>query len=125
MLLIPTYLRESEINGLGVFASEPIAAGTKIWELREGFDLFIHENDLSAFPLVTQHFLQKYTYPHPTLRKTLILGVDNDRFMNHNPVPNTDFKHPNAGYALRDIAKDEEITSDYSEFFPNGFTFVE
>lgn len=124
MLLVPTYLKSSEIDGLGVFAAEPIKAGTKIWELREGFDLFIHEKDLDSFPSITQHFLRKYTYPHPTMEGILILGVDNDRFMNHNPTPNTDFKHSDAGYAVRDISKDEEITSNYDEFFPKGFTFV-
>lgn len=125
MLLIPTHLRSSEINGIGVFASEPVKAGAKIWELREGFDIFFHEEDIKTLPVLTQRFLEKYTYPHAKLEKVHVLGSDNDRFMNHDPMPNTNFKDWQYGYAIRDIALDEEITCDYNEFCPNGFVFVE
>ena len=38
MLLVKTYLEKSAIHGLGVFAGEFIAKGTKIWRFVEDFD---------------------------------------------------------------------------------------
>lgn len=38
MLLIKTKLELSKIHGVGLFADEFIAKGTKIWEYRPNFD---------------------------------------------------------------------------------------
>ena len=52
MMIVPTYVGPSEIEGVGVFAAEPIPAGTAIWTLDERFDhLFkdVTEVDVRAF----------------------------------------------------------------------------
>lgn len=59
-------------------------------------------------------------YPHMTRQGFTVLEFDNGRFMNHSPAPNTDFRDPETGWAVRDIAAGEEITCDYGEFDP-GF----
>ena len=38
MLLVKTYLDKSSIHGLGVFASQVIRKGTKVWRFVDGFD---------------------------------------------------------------------------------------
>ena len=47
MLLVKTYLDKSPIAGIGLFAAEPIAAGTLVWKLSD-VDVVIHQRDLDA-----------------------------------------------------------------------------
>lgn len=124
MLLVPTRLKESPIHGIGVHAAAPIKAGTRIWELREGFDVIIDEGRLKSYPEHVQQFIDIYTYPHPTKKNCVILEADNGRFMNHSDKPNTDFSTVDKGIALVDIAEGEEITCNYHEFCYDGFTLV-
>lgn len=39
MLLVPTYVAPSAIQGLGVFAAEPVTEGAPIWRFEPGIDL--------------------------------------------------------------------------------------
>ncbi|TIP79437.1 MAG: SET domain-containing protein-lysine N-methyltransferase, partial [Mesorhizobium sp.] len=41
MLLIRTYIAASAIEGVGVFAAEPISKGASIWRLDPDFDRMI------------------------------------------------------------------------------------
>ena len=41
MLLIDTYLDKSAIQGIGVYAKNPVAKGALIWRLDERFDRLI------------------------------------------------------------------------------------
>ncbi|TIS47846.1 MAG: SET domain-containing protein-lysine N-methyltransferase, partial [Mesorhizobium sp.] len=41
MLLIRTYVAQSAIEGVGVFAAEPIRKGASIWRLDPDFDRLI------------------------------------------------------------------------------------
>ena len=119
MMLVPTYIAPSAIEGVGVFAAEAIAAGTLIWQLDPNFDRLIPQADLDSAPAHFREFVERYTYPYPDNPALVVLEVDNGRFMNHNTLmPNTDFTVPTRGVALRDIAKDEELTCNYSEFDP-------
>jgi len=118
MLTVSTYLAPSVIEGLGVFAREPIPRGRLIWALNPKFDIFINESEIDAYPPYLQDFMSRYTYPHLEMPGVVILDSDNGRFMNHSPIPNTDFRVFDKGYALVDIAKGEELTCNYSEFDP-------
>ncbi len=42
MMLVKTYLAPSQIQGLGVFAGEPIPCGSQLWVLNPKFDIFVH-----------------------------------------------------------------------------------
>ncbi len=123
-MLVKTYLAQSGIHGVGLFAAEPVKAGAKIWEFMEEFDTVHDETALVATPEPVRSFLRRYTYPHHAQPGKIILDGDHGRFMNHSDTPNTDFRmiHANNGFALHDIAKGEELTCNYNEFAP-GFVF--
>lgn len=119
MMLVRTYLANSSIEGVGIFASEPIKAGELIWRLEPKFDVFFRESEIENLPAHMQDFVARYGYPHLTIPGVVVLELDNGRFMNHSEQPNTDFTRFDAGYAIRDIAAGEEITCNYYEFDPS------
>ena len=123
MLLVPTYVRPSQVEGVGVFAAQDIPAGTLIWRLDERFDRLIHRRDVTDQPETVRQFIERYAYPYPHGPDLLIVELDNGRFMNHSDEPNTDFLDPDAGFTRRAIAADEELLCNYSEFDP-GFAML-
>ncbi|HZP09285.1 SET domain-containing protein [Methyloceanibacter sp.] len=126
MLLIGTYLAPSSIEGIGVFAAEPIARGRLMWSLNPKFDVFVHPHEIEGLPPHMQDYVARYSYPHLEMPGVVILDSDNGRFMNHSLEPNTDFRIFDKGYALVDIAVGEELTCNYHEFDPSftGFFSV-
>lgn len=119
MMIVPSYVGPSKIEGVGVFAAAPIAAGSAIWELSEALDLLLTDAQLAQLPPLQREFIARYGYPHMTRPGLTVLEFDNGRFMNHDPWPNTDFTSPAIGWAIRDIAEGDEITCDYGEFDPS------
>jgi SET domain-containing protein len=119
MLLVKTYLRPSAIEGLGVFAAEPILRGTMIWALDPKFDICVVESELDRLPPQMRDYITRYSYPHLERPGVLILDSDNGKFMNHSDRPNTDFRRFDRAYALIDIAVGEELTCNYHEFDPS------
>jgi SET domain-containing protein len=117
MLLIRTYIAASAIEGVGVFAAEPIRKGASIWRLDPDFDRLIPVEKYRTAPPHLKELLDKYAYPSPDRSGFMVYEVDNGRFMNHAERPNTDFSQYGGAIAIRDIAADEEITCDYGEFF--------
>ena len=120
MMMVPTYVAQSRIEGVGVFAAKRIAKGELIWVLDERFDLLLPDSELTSMPILQRQFFERYSYPHMTKSGLLVLEFDHGKFMNHSKEPNTDFRNPETAWAIREIAKGEEITCDYSEFDP-GF----
>ena len=126
MLLISTYLAQSSIEGIGVFAAEPVARGRLMWSLNTKFDVFVHPHEIEGLPPHMQDFIARYSYPHLEMPGVVIVDSDNGRFMNHSLSPNTDFRIFDKGYALVDIAVGGELTCNYHEFDPSfrGFFAV-
>lgn len=118
MMIVPTYVGPSDIEGVGIFAAAPIKAGDTIWLLEERFDLLIAVGDLTGLADVQRTFIERYGYPHMTRPGIVVLEFDNGRFMNHSDCPNTDFRNAEIAYATCDIAEGEEITCNYGEFDP-------
>jgi SET domain-containing protein len=116
MMLVRTYLSNSAIEGIGVYAAEPIKAGDVIWRLEPGFDVLLTDQEIEGWPAHMDDFLDRYCYPHREIANTWVLELDNGRFMNHSGVPNTNFEEFHAGYATRDIAPGEELTCNYFDF---------
>jgi uncharacterized protein len=130
MMLVPTYVAPSPIEGVGVFAAAPIPAGTLIWQLAQGLDRLIRASEIADLPPLFQQFVERYSYPYPHDPEQLIVELDNGRFMNHSEAPNTIFSDPDAGYTIRDVAAGEELLCNYAEFDPSfeilpGRLFVE
>lgn len=123
MMLVRTYLAPSRIEGVGLFAAEPIAAGAWIWRLEPDFDRLLPNAEVGGLPALLQEFVERYSYPYPHDPAQLIVEMDNGRFMNHSEKPNTVFSDPDRGFALVDIAADEELTCNYGEFDP-GFEML-
>ncbi len=119
MLLVNTYVGASAIEGVGVFAAEPIAKGARIWKLEPEFDRLIPMERYEAAEPFLKTFLDRYSYPSPDYPGHVVYEVDNGRFMNHSDDPNTDFSQPGGAVALRDIAAGEEITCNYADFYPD------
>jgi SET domain-containing protein len=112
MLLVDTYLDKSAIHGLGVFAGQFIAKGTKIWRFVEGFDRVYSPKEFSRLPKPARDFIKFHGY---RVDGEILLTIDHDRHINHSEDPNTFLKN---GYAIasRDIPQGSEITNDYREF---------
>jgi SET domain-containing protein len=117
MLLVRTYVAQSAIEGVGVFAAEPIARGTPIWRLEPEFDRLIPLARYRSAPPFLKEFIDRYAYPSPDHPGHLVFEFDNGRFMNHSDTPNTDFSATAGGVALRNIAPGEELTCNYGEFY--------
>jgi SET domain-containing protein len=123
MMLVATYVAPSAIEGVGIFAAEPISAGALIWRLEPGLDRLIGRAELGGLCGVFRDFVHRYSYPYPHDPERLIVELDNGRFMNHSDAPNTVFSDPDAGFTLRDISRGEELTCNYAEFDP-GFEIL-
>jgi uncharacterized protein len=121
MMLVRTYIAPSTIEGLGVYADEFIPSGTLIWQFNPKFVATFSQKDVDALPPHTREFVEKYSFPHLYEENQLVVELDNGRFMNHSEKPNTDFTSFSKGFAICDIRKGEEVTSNYHEFDP---TFV-
>jgi uncharacterized protein len=124
MLLISTYVAQSQIEGLGVFAGEYVPRGSLLWGLNPKFDIFVHETEIGALPPHMRIFIARYSYPHLEMPGYRVVDADHGKFMNHSLTPNTDFRVFDKGYALTDIAEGEEITCNYHEFDPDFVGFV-
>lgn len=120
MLLVKTRLGQSLIEGTGLFAAEPIKAGTVTWRFMPGFDQIFTGKQIAALPDVARAAIETYTYVHPQ-SGLFVYCLDNARFMNHADDPNTAGVHISKsieGYdiATRDIETGEELTCDYRLF---------
>jgi len=119
MLLIPTYVAPSRIEGVGVFAADDIPAGTLIWRLDPNFDRLFSREELAGLSEIHRQFVERYGYPYPHDPSLTIIELDNGRFMNHSIAPNTRFSDPDAGYTCAAIAAHDELVCNYAEFDPS------
>ena len=62
MLLISTYVAPSSIEGIGVFAAEPVARGGLMWSLNPKFDVFVRPDEIEGLPAHMQDFIARYSY---------------------------------------------------------------
>jgi hypothetical protein len=118
--LVPVEVRDAPQYGTGqkgVYATEPIAAGTKFWVWTDRVER-IHYTQLKVYIAQQvgnddlkniQRFLQQgFVLPNDE-NHFCSNPTDAGRFMNHSSDPNCG---PDG--TLRHVAKDEELTMDYS-----------
>lgn len=124
MLLVDVYLDKSPIEGIGVFAKNPIARGALIWRLDTNYDRRIEVKAYERETGPVKAYLDRYCYPDRRDPNYIIFDADDARYMNHADEPNCDVSSPQESYALRDIAAGEEMTCNYNHFFEDGFDFL-
>jgi SET domain-containing protein len=121
MMLVHCYLGRSQIEGLGVFSSERIAAGSPVWRFDTRFDILVSKADLASAPPATQALFERYAYTMATYPDHMALDGDDGRFMNHSGNPNLDFSVPGVAMAARDIEAGEELTCDYDDLADRAY----
>ncbi|MGF1561494.1 MAG: SET domain-containing protein [Geminicoccaceae bacterium] len=114
------YVAATPGKGVGIFAAHAFAAGDLIVEDLSGdyYDEVYSLADLAALGAdLSQHAFQigddQYLLPNGNI----------DDLVNHSCEPNTGIQLLPEGYrmiALRDIARDEELTYDYSTYISNA-----
>lgn len=119
MLLVKSFLKFSEIHGVGCFTAEDIKAGQIVWKFDPLFDVEFDEDVLTQAEASVAEFLKTYAYGQLThSKKTFILCGDHSRHMNHSENPNlVEAGNGNAlNIAIRDIKAGEELTCNYHAF---------
>ncbi len=122
MMLVRCRPGPSPIEGLGVFAAEPIACGQPVWRLDPGLDRLLNVATVAQLPAVQQEFLSRQAYFDES-HGALILCGDDARFMNHSPTPNVSAVRDGVCCAVRDISIGEELTCDYHQLDPRPMLF--
>jgi hypothetical protein len=117
MLLVPTYVDRSSVEGLGLFAAEAISAGTRVYVWDARFAWSCTPEELASLPETARAFVDRYGWRD---RETGLwrASLDNSRFLNHSFAANTEHR-ADGQYSARDIARGEEITENYSDFDPD------
>lgn len=123
MYLIPVEIRNSSIDGKGVFALEPIAVGTVVWRFEAGHDLTMSMKEFENLENKAKSFLEGIGYTSPTTGRW-VYPPENDpaRFTNHSSSNNltalvdTSVSEEPYFIANRYIATGEELTNNYHEF---------
>jgi hypothetical protein len=116
-LLIATRVAPSPIHGLGLFAEEPVAAGTPVWSFDDRIDRLLATDAavLTDFPQVGR--LVDF---HGCVIDGIgvLLPGDDARFLNHADLPAIGRADPGDWrlfVARRDIAAGEEISCNYED----------
>lgn len=112
MLLVPHYVAQSEIHGLGVFSSVKIEEGEMVWKYDPQFDVEIPYELVKCFLDVDQETVFNHA-EFVESRNSFILGNDADIFMNHSDTPSL-IDAGNAMFAARPIKPGDELTCDYN-----------
>jgi hypothetical protein len=114
MMIVETELRPSSIHGIGVFLTEPVAAGQLIWRFDSRVDRVFADAELRDMPQRLQSYLRTYSTLHDGLKLWVLCG-DNGRHFNHSDTPNTRSLGVAFGddVAAVDLPAGTELTSDY------------
>ena len=83
MMMVETELRRSAIHGLGVFLTEPVSAGTIIWQFDSRIDRVYSRDEVASLPAITRDFLKTYSTWHAAAQVWVLCG-DNGRHFNHS-----------------------------------------
>ena len=112
---IPTYVGPSKIHGLGLFTQVSIKKDTLLWSFEEDFDRRYTPEEFNCLNPHVYEFYKIYGYQDKQ-DGLYYMTIDNDRFTNHSDTPNTYFDEAGNVFALKNIRKREEITSNYRDF---------
>lgn len=120
MIVVKTLVKESNIQGLGLFADEDISKGTPVWIYDARFDISFEPKEVERLDSIKKEFVMRYAYLSTSTGK-YVLCADDGRFINHSSI---DYNLENIavegeletrGVAVRDIMQGEEILVNYRE----------
>ena len=115
MLVIPTYVEKSEIDGLGLYAGKDIEAGEVIWFFDPSNDQVIpatqFDKMISVLDTEQQDRFKRWSYRRGD---DYVLCADNTKFANHSETPNCQALRL-YDVTLKAISKGEEITYNYRQ----------
>jgi uncharacterized protein len=119
MMLVRAVAKVSRLHGTGLFAIDPIRAGTVVWEFTPGIDEAYTREEVEALPEPkrSEIFSLVHTYISNHNGK-FHLNAGDAVYFNHSPDPNV-IDGDDEGeecVAARDIAAGEELTIDYRKF---------
>jgi SET domain-containing protein len=117
MLLVPTYVAQSKIHGIGLFAKDRIREGSLVWKYNPAIDVLLSCQAVERMPQPLRDFMLHYASRiAPDL---YMLCGDDARFVNHHPIGNIACQDNTIDcddIALRDIEAGEEIVENYARF---------
>lgn len=129
MLLIETFLKQTESKGLGLFSGVRIEEGETVWKHSDILDRKISIDEFNSFPEVTKKYILEYAYFDGY---SYNLDGDFTKHINHSfKKANIKFIGSGYGIATRDIEVGEELLTNYSDFDKHfsegdyGFTLIE
>jgi ribosomal protein S18 acetylase RimI-like enzyme len=123
MMLVPTRVGPSPIEGFGLFAAADIEKGAPVWAFTPGVDVELSKERFERERGIAAEFLDRYAY-FDAQRGAFVLCVDDARFMNHSEQPNVSPTEDDRCVALRDVAAGEELTCDYRHLDPRPREWV-
>ncbi len=121
MLVVKTIVKQSSIEGFGLFATEKIPKGTSVWKYDPRFDLSFDPKEVETWDQLQKDLIVRYAYLS-TDSGEYIYCADDARFMNHSSTKNNldvvpfDGEPETRGVANRDIEAGEEILINYRTF---------
>jgi SET domain-containing protein len=130
MLTVQTFIQQSSIEGLGLFAAQAIPKGTVVWKFDPRFDLAFDPVGVAQMAEIQRDLIEKYAYLSST-SGNYIYSIDDSRFTNHSSLHNNiemvrvDDEPETRAVANRDIAMGEEILENYRDFDANDETSSE
>ena len=119
MLTVPTYLDRSLHHGIGLFSSDFLAKGTVVWEFNKLADLrYSPDQWLDLEKLLSCHSFENLRAHSYKEKGSLVLCLDNARFMNHSTAGANVIQDPvhDKMYVCRDVKPGEELLCDYLEY---------
>lgn len=108
----------SLIHGIGLFAAEPVLAGTVVWRFSPETDRAFTPDEVASLsePERSEILSLVHTYISAFSGK-YVQNLDDAKYFNHSPDSNVvDSDAEECCIAVRDIAKGEELTIDYRRF---------
>lgn len=117
MLKVKTKLKEIMGKGIGLIADQEIKKGQVVYTRHHIIDIWIKKIDI---PKEAEDFFKIYSVDKGG--DSVLLNIDNYRFLNHSDNPNIKWDGKNST-AIYDIHLGEEITINYNEIDVNGVDF--
>ncbi len=115
MIIVPTHLGNSPIHGPGVFASECISKGTRVWEFNPLLEIRFSEEEFQRLPPSARREIEMHLY-QPEEGGLLYYESTMGKYMNPARDPNVDFSDVGVAVATRDIQAGEQLTCDWRDF---------